>query len=370
MKKRLLIVLLGTALMISTLLGCGDKPETPSTEKNTEQTTEAQREDVVVSFGDTEQAEKESSDKEKAETSETEVKSENNTEKQENKEDDTPEVAASYNAWTTSTVNMRQAATTDSEVLLVLKNRDALSVIAEKGDWVKVLYDDKEGYVNKSYITTEEPVYAAANNRVIVIDPGHQLYGDSTQEPNGPGSGTMKARVTGGTTGRTTGVTEYQLNLTIGLLLRDELVARGYTVYMTRETHEVNISNMERAQYATTVGADIAVRIHANGCDNSAVSGALALAPSTANPYISYLAADSQRLSQCVLNSYCAATGFANQGVQASDTMTGMNWSTVPVTILEMGYMTNPSDDTNMQDPGMQARMVQGIADGIDAYYQ
>lgn len=217
-----------------------------------------------------------------------------------------------------------------------------------------------------SDMTTEEP---AANSHVVVIDPGHQGQGDSTTEPNGPGSSTMKARVAGGTHGTTTGVYEYQLTLVISQQLQAELENRGYTVYMTRTSHDVNISNMERAQYATNVGGEIAVRIHANGVDNASVSGAMALAPSSANPYIAYLADSSWNLSKCILDAYCVATGMQNQGVSTSDTMTGINWSTVPVTILEMGYMTNPTDDVNMEDPAYQARMVQGIADGIDAYF-
>ncbi len=204
---------------------------------------------------------------------------------------------------------------------------------------------------------------------IVVLDPGHQRQGDSAKEPNGPGSSTMKARVTGGTTGRTTGVHEYELTLDIGLQLRDELESRGYTVYMTRETHDVNISNKERAEFATAKNADIVVRIHANGSESSSTNGALALAPSSSNPYVSNLASSSQSLSKAVLNAYCEATGMKNLGVQANDTMTGINWCTMPVTIIEMGFMTNAGDDTNMQDATYQAKMVQGMANGIDAYF-
>lgn len=206
------------------------------------------------------------------------------------------------------------------------------------------------------------------NNAVVVIDPGHQLNGDSTKEPNGPGSSEMKARVTSGTRGVSTNVAEYVLNLDISLKLKTELQNRGYTVYMTRSTHDVNISNMERAQYASTVGADIAVRIHANGGASSA-RGAETLAPSSSNPYVSHLASASQSLSKCIINEYCAATGFKNRGVKASDTMTGINWSEVPVTIIELGFMSNADEDRAMQDANMQNNMVQGIANGIDAYF-
>lgn len=210
-------------------------------------------------------------------------------------------------------------------------------------------------------------VYAAGH--VVCIDPGHQGRGDNNPEPNGPGSGVMKARVAGGTHGTTTGVPEYQLTLAVGQLLKNELVSRGYTVYMTRESNDVNISNKERAQYATATGSEISVRLHANGSANAAVNGALALAPSAANPYVAGIAAPSQVLSSKVLAGYCAATGFANKGVQANDTMTGINWCTVPVTIIEMGFMTNPSDDANMANPDFQVKMAKGIADGIDAYF-
>ena len=102
----------------------------------------------------------------------------------------------------------------------------------------------------------------ANGGHIVCIDPGHQAKGDSKMEPNGPGSSTMKARVTGGTKGTTTGIFEYQLNLTVADELRDELTRRGYRVYMTRDSHNVNISNKERAEYATSVGAEITVRIH------------------------------------------------------------------------------------------------------------
>ncbi len=207
------------------------------------------------------------------------------------------------------------------------------------------------------------------NEIVVVIDPGHQLRGDSTKEPNGPGSLVMKARVTSGTTGVSTRVPEYVMNLDVSLKLKTELENRGYTVYMTRSVHEVNISNMERAQYAETVGADIAVRIHGNGSSNQSIQGAEAYVPSGANPYVSHLANASSALGRCVIDAYCAATGFRNRGVITSDTMTGMNWSTVPVMILEVGYMSNAEEDQKIQDPTMQNNMVQGIANGIDQYF-
>ena len=93
------------------------------------------------------------------------------------------------------------------------------------------------------------------------------------------------------------------------------------------------------------------------------------MSPSESNPYVSALYEDSNQLSWDILDAYCSVTGFTNWGVQYTDTMTGINWSSIPVTILEMGYMTNENDDRQMNDEAFQNVMASGIADGIDTYF-
>ena len=139
----------------------------------------------------------------------------------------------------------------------------------------------------------------------VAIDPGHQAKGNSEQEPVGPGASEMKAKVASGTSGRTTGVAEYELNLAVGLKLEEELLNRGYEVYMIRETHDVDISNAQRAQLAAESGADILVRIHANGSENSSVAGALTMAPSSVNPYMGgELVEQCQKLSEIIISPF------------------------------------------------------------------
>ena len=206
----------------------------------------------------------------------------------------------------------------------------------------------------------------------VAIDPGHQgnWVDMNEKEPNGPGSSEMKAKATTGTQGSFSGKAEYELNLEISLLLRDELEKRGYRVILTREDHDTAISNAERAQMAYEKGGDIYVRIHANGSDDTSVHGALAMVPSSNNPYIPELAEDSYTLAECILSAYCEKASFTSLGIQYYDNMTGINWSKLPVMILEMGFMTNQSDDLRMSDASVQPLMAEGIADGIDAYFE
>lgn len=277
-----------------------------------------------------------------------------------------------YYAVPITELRLREQPSTSSEVLAGIPAGTKVILIEELDGWYKVSYNGMEGYISADYATIETEGGAMSNSssHVIMIDAGHQAQGDSTTEPNGPDSTEMKARVTNGAVGTTSGVAEYELTLEIAQLLKQELESRGYTVCMTRESHDVNISNMERALMANEAGAEVTIRIHANSYSDSSVYGAETLAPSTGNPYVGEIAETCQKLSQSIITAYCDATGMYNRGVKIDDTMTGINWCNMPVTIIELGFLSNPTDDTNMQDDAYQQKMVKGIADGVDAYFE
>lgn len=211
---------------------------------------------------------------------------------------------------------------------------------------------------------------AEEKQKVIVIDAGHQTRAMSATEPIGPGSSQRKAKVTGGASGCVTHLPEYKLNLQVAKKLQKELVKRGYKVIMVRTKNNVRMSNVQRAKVANKYKADAFIRIHANSAGSSSVNGALTIAPASNNRYMTKANRKaSQKLSKKVLKAMCKTTGAKNRGVMYTNSMTGINWCKVPVTIVEMGFMSNPSEDRKMAKASYQKKIVKGIADGIDNFF-
>lgn len=88
------------------------------------------------------------------------------------------------------------------------------------------------------------------------------------------------------------------------------------------------------------------------------------------NPYNGALYSQSRALSDCVLDAFVEKTGAKKQRVWETDTMSGINWASVPTTIIEMGYMTNPAEDLKMASEEYQYLMAEGMADGIAQYLE
>ncbi len=268
---------------------------------------------------------------------------------------------------TTARVRVRQAPSTESEVYQTAPLRSKFTRTADDGTWSAVQIDGKEYYIASEYLQLASEATEAGY--LVVIDAGHQAQGNSEPEPIGPGASETKAKVASGTSGCVTGINEYQLTLQVSLKLQAELEARGYQVIMVRTSHDVNISNSERAAIANNAGADAFIRVHANGSEDSGQNGILTICPTSANPYMGNLYSQCRSLSECVLDGAVNATGANKQYIWETDSMSGINWCTVPVTIVEMGFMTNPTEDANMADEGYQQRLSTGIADGLDAYF-
>ena len=213
------------------------------------------------------------------------------------------------------------------------------------------------------------PAAAGKQAAVVVVDPGHDLHANSDTEPIGPGSAVQKIKDGGGTSGVVSGVREAELNLRVALRLRALLERAGVRVLMTRTTTTgTSMGNVARARIANRAGAALFLRIHADGSTDPSARGTHALHPALRRGWTDDVYADSKRAARVVQRDLRTALGFPDRGLQERSDFTGFNWADVPVILVEMGFMTNPTEDRLLATAAYQRRAALGLCRGTLRY--
>lgn len=202
---------------------------------------------------------------------------------------------------------------------------------------------------------------------LIVVDPGHQLVPDLAPEPLAPGSTATKPRCASGTWGARTGVPEHAVNLEFSLRLAHRLREAGFSTTLTRTTPEARVSNAQRAVLANELGARAVVHVHCNGVRRRLRRiGAFRSGSMTIAPGVRYLdpetASASLELARGLHRALISAGGLSDRGVKRRDDLTGLNWSTVPTAVVELGYLSSPADERCLMDAAWQDRVARALA--------
>ena len=224
----------------------------------------------------------------------------------------------------------------------------------------EIIVSDETDINNEKEITNKE--------FIVCIDPGHQVKGNSDLESIGPGLQTKKPKVSSGTQGVFTKKPEYVLTLEASLILKEKLEAKGINVIMTRDTNDVDISNMQRAELANNVDADLFIRVHADGSNDSNVKGFHILIPSNTSAYSEEIFIKSEIIANKILNIIEEDYFIRQNGITYRSDLSGFNWSRVPVVLLEMGFMTNKEDDLNLSDEEYLKEMMDKVSNGVYEY--
>jgi N-acetylmuramoyl-L-alanine amidase len=178
---------------------------------------------------------------------------------------------------------------------------------------------------------------------IICLDPGH---GGSETGAIGP-----------------SGVHESQVNLAIAGKLKDILEARGATVIMTRQSDSQTLSLQERVDIAVKSHCDLLVSIH----NNALPDGRDPWAEHGTSSY--WYQPQAMELARILKNSLCAKLGFPDFGVFYDNLALTRPCQTVAV-LVEVGFMVQPDEYTQLTKPETQDKAALALADGITGYLQ
>lgn len=199
-------------------------------------------------------------------------------------------------------------------------------------------------------------------------------------------------------------VCEKVITLDIAKLLEKELKKRGYIVYMTR-SKDVYLGLRERTQYANAKNADLFISIHANSVPKRSAKTANGVETyflSTARSERARHVAEKENKDDIDAMNYFSKLSFLNSlnthrliasNKLAIDIQSGILrelkerypkisdggvregpfWvlagALMPSVLIEVGYISHPTEGRRINHRDYQIYLANGIADGIDGYF-
>ena len=135
------------------------------------------------------------------------------------------------------------------------------------------------------------------------------------------------------------------------------------------KTNNCPLSNQQRTKKANASGADIHICIHCNASGASA-QGPLVCVPGSSRYVGKKIFNSSRKLGSCLLSSVAKAVNKRSHGTIRSDYYTTINWAKIPTMILECGFLTNSTEDRQLNSASYQKKLAKGIANGVDKYFK
>ena len=156
-----------------------------------------------------------------------------------------------------------------------------------------------------------------------------------------------------------TGVTEKSVTLRVALALQKLLTSEGATVYMTRTTDTEVLQ--ARCDVANRHNSDIFISIHMDSFTNGAAKG-------TTGYYYALGSKKSRDLADKVRAGVIDQIGTPSRGTQSCNFYV-VKHTDMPATLVEVAFISNPTEEKLMNSEDGVQKAAQGIADGIADFF-
>lgn len=157
-------------------------------------------------------------------------------------------------------------------------------------------------------------------------------------------------------------VREKDINLSIAMMVAQELTQLGYQVELARE-EDVYIDKEQRVEEANLLKADAYVSIHQNFCDIREVMGIETWYDG------SDMTRDSRRLACLVHQETIRSTGAAEREVKSDPELCVTGKTEMSACLIETGFLSNQNECGQLVTEEYQRQIAEGIVKGIDLYF-